>query len=84
MSLVPSGGRFGNGRIIMTKHLYNENFDEFFSDLLHWLRFPGLLRVDAHGFVQNSLEEPVFVFGSSNSSIRLWNEKQSVLLERNV
>ena len=81
VSLVP-GGKFGHGRIIMTKIVYERIFESFFVDLLEALRFPGILSVDAHGFVQTSTGEPVFIFGSLNSAIRLWNEKQSVFLER--
>ena len=81
VSVVP-GGKFGHGRIIMTKILYERIFEDFFNDLLEALRFPGSLSVDAHGFVQTSSGEPVFIFGSLNSAIRLWNEKQSVFLKR--
>ena len=82
--MISSGGRFGNGRIVMTKHVYEESFEQFFDDLLQWLRFPGLFSVDAHGFVQTKTGEPVFIFASPNSTIMLWNKRQSVLLDRTV
>ena len=85
VKLIPTGGRFGNGRIIMTKNVHEESFKNFLTQLVDWLgRFPGKLSLDAHGFVETSKGEPIFIFGSVNSSILLWNEKQSVLLDRNV
>ena len=75
------GGRFGKGRIIMTKHV-DSSFHEFFNDLVEMLRFPGMFSVDAHGFVETEQGEPVFVFGSVNSSMLLWNDKQTVFIER--
>lgn len=77
------GGRFGHGRIIMTKHVEADEFNDFMDELVSWLRFPGMFSIDAHGFVQTKLGEPVFIFGSENSSIKLWNDKQSVFLQRN-
>ena len=68
------GGRFGKGRIIMTKTV-DENFNDFFEKLIESLRFPGILSVDAHGFVETREGEPIFLFGSINSSIKLWNEE---------
>ena len=79
--LVP-GGRFGNGRIVMTKTVDAVDFNEFFYDLITAISFPGLLSVDAHGFVESKDGEPVFIFGSKNSSILLWDDDQSVYLER--
>ena len=80
--MVP-GGRFGKGRIIMTKHVDTIfDFNEFFVELVDGLRFPGMFSVDAHGFVETEKGEPVFVFGSLNSSILLWNDEQTVFLER--
>ena len=75
------GGRFGKGRIIMTKTV-DENFNDFFEKLIESLRFPGILSVDAHGFVETREGEPIFLFGSINSSIKLWNEEQTVLIQR--
>ena len=76
-----NGGKFGNGRIVMTKTL-NDNIDIgiFMTELLDAIRFPGELSLDAHGFCQTKKGEPIFIFGSLNSGIKLWNEKQSVLL----
>ena len=76
------GGRFGKGRLVMTKHVDAENFNEFLKELIHWLRFPGMLSIDAHGFVQTKEGEPVFIFGSENSSIELWNGQQSIFMQR--
>ena len=81
IKLIP-GGRFGNGRIVMTKTVDAVDFNEFFYDLITAISFPGLLSVDAHGFVQSKDGEPVFIFGSKNSSILLWDDDQSVYLER--
>ena len=80
--LIPTGGRYDQGRIIMTKHINQIEISDFLTELLDGLRFPGSFSVDAHGFVETKLGEPVFVFGSTNSSILLWNDKQSVLLKR--
>ena len=78
-------GRFGLGRIMMTKHIENSiELDEFLTELINQLRFPGLLSIDGHGFMENKQNEVVFIFGSTNSSIRLWNTEQSVFLERKV
>ena len=66
----------------MTKHIEPELFNNFLDDLIDWLRFPGKLTVDAHGFVQKKDGECVFVFGSENSSIELWNGDQSVVMKR--
>ena len=66
----------------MTKHINDMEISDFMTNLLDALRFPGSLSVDAHGFAETKLGEPVFVFGSANSSIQLWNEKQSVLFKR--
>ena len=76
-----NGGKFGNGRIVMTKTL-NDNIDIgiFMTELLDAIRFPGELSLDAHGFCQTKKGEPIFIFGSLNSGIKLWNDKQSVLL----
>ena len=83
MRLIPTGGRYGNGRIVMTKNLESDtSVADFLIDLLGAIRFPGEVRLDAHGFVQSKEGEPVFVFGSPNSGIQFWNEKQSVLLRR--
>ena len=83
MSLIPSGGKYGYGRIVMTKNLEaGTNVADFLIDLLGAIRFPGELRLDAHGFVQTKEGEPVFVFGSPNSGIQFWNDKQSILLRR--
>lgn len=76
------GGRFGLGRIVMIKHVDAENFNEFLQELIRWLRFPGMLSIDAHGFVQTKEGEPVFIFGSQNSSIELWNGQQLVFMQR--
>ena len=66
----------------MTKHIEPELFNKFLDDLINWLRFPGKLTVDAHGFVQTGDGDCVFVFGSENSSIQLWNGDQAVFLKR--
>ena len=76
------GGRFGNGRIVMTKTVDAVDFNEFFYDLFTAISFPGLLSIDAHGFVESKDGEPVFLFGSKNSSILLWDDDQEVYLER--
>ena len=81
VKLIP-GGRFGMGRIVMTKTIYPDTFNYFFDELIDWLRFPGKLSVDAHGFIEAKNGDAVFVFGSENSSIELWNKKQSVVLKR--
>ena len=72
----------GNGKILMTKTLRADEFEKFMERLIKWLRFPGILSIDAHGFVETKLGEPVFIFGSENSAIELWNGKQDVLLQR--
>ena len=78
-------GRFGQGRIIMTKHVESTiEFQDFLETLVDELRFPGIFSIDAHGFVETKSGEPVFIFGSVNSSIELWNKRQDVLLERIV
>ena len=76
------GGRFGKGRIVMTKHVDSTDFNDFFYELITSIKFPGVFSIDAHGFVETSQGEPVFIFGSKNSSIPLWNEEQSVYLQR--
>ena len=53
----------GNGKILMTKTLRPEEFEKFMTRLIKWLRFPGILSIDAHGFVETKLGEPVFIFG---------------------
>ena len=80
VKFVP-GGRFNKGRIIMTKTVDDE-FDRFFEQLIDTLRFPGMLSIDAHGFAQTKEGAPVFLFGSVNSSIKLWNGEQSVFIQR--
>ena len=57
---------------------------EFLRELIDKLRFPGLLSIDGHGFMEDKTGEPVFIYGSPNSTIRLWNCEQSVFLERKV
>ena len=82
---MKSGGRFANGRIIMTKHIESDiEFNEFMDSIIDLLRFPGMMSVDAHGFVETKTGEPIFVYGSPNSAIKLWNDKQDVFLERIV
>ena len=75
------GGRFGKGQIVMTKTI-DPDFQNFFSDFFYGLRIPGIFSIDAHGFVQNSDGEPVFIFGSKNSSIELWDGSQAIYLDR--
>ena len=83
--MIPSGGRFGQGRMIMTKNISDtRELNEFFDNLIDRLRTPGKISIDAHGFVQTKEGEPVFLFGSENSAIKLWNGEQSVFLERKV
>ena len=77
-----AGGKFGKGRIVMTKHVDSIDINEFFQDLIHAINFPGLFSIDAHGFVQTSEGEPIFLFGSPNSSIVLWNGEQDAFLQR--
>ena len=61
--MIPTGGRYGNGRIIMTKQVYEDSFESFLTQLVDWLgRFPGKLSLDAHGFVETSNGEPIFIF----------------------
>ena len=57
---------------------------EFLQELINKLRFPGLLSIDGHGFMEDKTGEPVFIYGSPNSTIRLWNGEQNVFLERKV
>ena len=67
----------------MTKIITDEfEISEFMSDLIDTIRFPGALSCDAHGFCQTKEGEPIFIFGSPNSSILLWNEAQTVVLRR--
>lgn len=69
----------------MTKHVDSTfDFNEFMRSLVDELRFPGMISIDAHGFVEAKDGSPVFVFGSCNSTIKLWNGEQSVFLERKV
>ena len=53
---------------------------EFIIDLIKKLRFPGKIAFDAHGFVQTQKGEPVFIYGSLNSSIDI-SGKQSIMLQ---
>ena len=77
-----AGGKFGKGRIVMTKHVDSIDINEFFHNLIHAINFPGLLSIDAHGFVQTPEGEPIFLFGSPNSSIVLWDGEQEEFLQR--
>ena len=77
-----AGGQFGKGRIVMTKHVDSIDINEFFHNLIHAINFPGLLSIDAHGFVQTPEGEPIFLFGSPNSSIYLWDGEQDAFLQR--
>ena len=82
---MKTGGRFAKGRIIMTKHIESTiEFNDFMDSIIDLLRFPGMMSVDAHGFVQTKEGEPIFVYGSPNSAIKLWNGDQEVFLERKV
>ena len=67
----------------MTK-IVHEDMDvaDFLTEVLDAVRFPGALSIDAHGFVQSKDDQPVFIFGSPNSSIMLWNDKQHVVLQK--
>ena len=60
------------------------NLQHFLSELIEQLRFSGLLSIDGYGFMEAKNGEPVFIYGSPNSTIRLWNGEQSVFLERTV
>ena len=59
--LVP-GGRFGKGRIIMTKNIDEQEFDSFMEELIGRIRFPGTLSIDGHGFIQTKTGEPIYIF----------------------
>ena len=60
------------------------NLQHFLSELIGQLRWPGMFSIDAYGFMEAKNGEPVFIYGSPNSTIRLWNGEQCVFLERTV
>lgn len=70
-------GFFGqNGLIQITKNVTHEKAPQFIAEFLELLRFPCLLRVDAHGFISDDSRELIgFQFASRNTSITLMNDK---------
>ena len=74
-------GFYGNGLIELTKNVNHEETPAFVKKLVELVRFPCILRVDAHGFVREKADEITgFQFASQNSAIQLSNEKNHVLM----
>ena len=70
-----------NGWIICTKNIKDDIISSFLIELIKTLQFPTSFSLDFAGFLTDSEEEQVFVFPSQNSSLDLYNDAKSVLLE---
>ena len=66
----------------MTKNLTHDDSPAFVCKVLEEIRFPCIVRVDAHGFIgEKSDKIQGFQFASQSSSIKLHNEKYHALMD---
>ena len=77
-----ANGFFGkNGLIQITKHATHEESPIFITKFLKLLRFPCVLRVDAHGFITDTNRSITgFQFASRNTSIELLHGKSTAYI----
>ena len=76
-----ASGFFGNGMIEVTKNISHEESPAFISKILEMVRFPCIVRIDAHGFIMQKDNTIGFQFASPSSSMLLSNGKFHALMD---
>ena len=67
------------GVIQITKNVTHHHAPAFIAEFLQLLRFPCVLRVDAHGFISDESRSLIgFQFASRNTSMQLLDDKPYV------